>query len=67
MPTSSLYAVCVLIWGTTWFAITAQIEAIAPELGVAIRFGLAAAVLLAWCRWRGIGLRSNQSEQGADA
>jgi drug/metabolite transporter (DMT)-like permease len=57
MPTSSLYAVCVLIWGTTWFAITAQIEAIAPELGVAIRFGLAAALLFAWCRWRGISLR----------
>jgi drug/metabolite transporter (DMT)-like permease len=57
MSTSSLYALCVLIWGTTWFAITAQIEAIAPELGVAIRFGLAAAVLFAWCRWRGIGLR----------
>ena len=59
MPTStlSLYAVCVLIWGTTWFAITAQIEAIAPEPGVAIRFALAAAVLFGWCRWRGIGLR----------
>ena len=57
MPVLSLYLVCVLIWGTTWFAITAQIEAIAPELGVAIRFGLASAVLFAWCRWRGIGLR----------
>jgi drug/metabolite transporter (DMT)-like permease len=59
MPAStlSLYVVCVLIWGTTWFAITAQIAAIAPELGVAIRFAIASAVLFAWCRWRGIALR----------
>ena len=41
MSVPSFYALCVLIWGTTWFAITTQIEAIAPELGVAIRFGLA--------------------------
>jgi len=57
MPDSALYAVCVLIWGTTWFAITAQIAVLAPEPGVAIRFGLAAVVLFAFCRWRGIGLR----------
>ena len=57
MPTSALYAVCILIWGTTWFAITAQIDVLAPEWGVAIRFGLAAVVLLAICRARRIPLR----------
>jgi drug/metabolite transporter (DMT)-like permease len=57
MSTSALYAVCILIWGTTWFAITAQIDVLAPEWGVAIRFGLAAAVLLATCRLRRIPLR----------
>lgn len=56
MPTAALYALCVLIWGTTWFAITAQLHAIAPELGVALRFGVAAGLLFAWCRWRGMGL-----------
>jgi drug/metabolite transporter (DMT)-like permease len=55
--TSALYALCILIWGTTWFAITAQIQVLAPEFGVAIRFGLAAAALLAFCRWRGMALR----------
>ena len=55
--TSALYAICILIWGTTWYAITAQIDVLAPEMGVAIRFGLAAAVLLAICRVRRIGLR----------
>lgn len=57
MSTTSLYALCVLIWGTTWYAITAQIGAIAPEYGVALRFALAAAVLFAWCAWRGLPLR----------
>ncbi len=57
MPTSALYAICILIWGTTWFAITAQIDVLAPALGVALRFGLAAAVLFAFCRARRIPLR----------
>jgi drug/metabolite transporter (DMT)-like permease len=57
MPTYALYAFCILIWGTTWFAITAQIDVLAPALGVAIRFGLAAAGLLLLCRLRGIRLR----------
>ena len=56
MSTSALYAICILIWGTTWFAITAQIDVLAPEFGVAIRFGLAAAVLLGVCRMRRIRL-----------
>jgi len=57
LPTSALYAICILIWGTTWFAITAQIDVLAPTLGVAIRFGLAATVLLAFCVARRIPLR----------
>lgn len=57
MPTSALYAICILIWGTTWFAITAQIDVLAPALGVALRFSLAAAVLFVFCRWRRIPLR----------
>jgi len=57
MPSTALYAICILIWGTTWFAITAQIDVLAPAAGVALRFGLAAAVLFAACRVRGIRLR----------
>ena len=57
MPTSTLYAICILIWGTTWFAITAQIDVVAPAVGVALRFGLAAVVLFAFCRVRRIPLR----------
>ncbi len=57
MPTTALYAICILIWGTTWFAITAQIDVLAPAVGVSLRFGLAAAVLFAVCRARRIPLR----------
>ena len=56
MPTTALYAACVLIWGTTWIAITVQIAVLAPETGVAIRFALAAAGLAAVCLWRRIPL-----------
>jgi drug/metabolite transporter (DMT)-like permease len=57
MSTTSLYALCVLIWGTTWFAITAQIGAVAPEVGVTVRFGLAALLLMGFCRLRGLPMR----------
>ncbi len=52
-----LLAVCVLTWGTTWYAITFQIGIAPPEVGVALRFGLAGAVVLAMCGLRGLPLR----------
>ena len=57
MSTSTLYAICILIWGTTWFAITAQIDVLAPAVGVSLRFGLAAAALFVFCGVRRIPLR----------
>lgn len=56
LPTWQLFAACVLVWGTTWHAITWQIEQVPPALGVALRFGLAGTVVLAWCAWRGAKL-----------
>ena len=52
-----LLAICVLVWSTTWYAITFQLGHAAPELGVAWRFALAGAVVLAMCRARGLALR----------
>ena len=51
-----LFAICVLTWGTTWHAITYQLGDFPAELGVALRFALAGAALLALCRWRGVPL-----------
>ncbi|MFN9478035.1 MAG: DMT family transporter [Betaproteobacteria bacterium] len=56
MPTRGLFFAAVAIWGTTWIAITVQIDAAAPEVGVPLRFTLAALAAAAWCRWRGIAL-----------
>ena len=52
-----LFAICVLTWGTTWFAITFQIGHTAPEVGVALRFALAGTVILVLCVLRQESLR----------
>ena len=57
LKTWQLFAVCVLTWGTTWHAITYQIGHTAPEVGVSLRFGLAGALVLAFCALRGQSLR----------
>jgi drug/metabolite transporter (DMT)-like permease len=50
---AQLFALCVLIWGTTWYAIVHQIGHASPEVGVTLRFALAGVVVLLWARWRG--------------
>ncbi len=57
LKTWQLLATCVLTWGTTWHVITYQIGHTPPEVGVALRFGLAAMLVLGWCAWRGVPLR----------
>jgi drug/metabolite transporter (DMT)-like permease len=54
---ASLFGACVLIWGTTWYAITLQLAATTPAAGVALRFSLAAALIFAWCLARGRTVR----------
>ncbi len=41
-------AVCSLIWGSTWFAITFQLGVVPPAVSIAYRFGLAAVLLFGW-------------------
>ena len=40
-----LYAITVLIWGTTWIAIKWQLGVVPPPVSIAWRFGLAALLL----------------------
>jgi drug/metabolite transporter (DMT)-like permease len=42
-------AVCALIWGTTWFAITLQLGPVDAVVSIVWRFGLAALVLFVVC------------------
>jgi len=50
---ASSIAVCSVIWGTTWYAITLQLGTVDPTASVTYRFALASAVLFLFCWWRG--------------
>lgn len=56
MSNLHLFAACVLIWGTTWLAITFQLGRVAPDVSVFYRFLLASMLVFAYCRWRGLPL-----------
>jgi drug/metabolite transporter (DMT)-like permease len=60
-----LFAICVLVWGTTWYAITFQIGHTAPEVGVALRFAVAGASVLAFGAARGLRLRFAPGDHAA--
>jgi drug/metabolite transporter (DMT)-like permease len=64
LPTWQLFAVAVVIWSTTWHAILYQLEHTPPEMGVALRFGLAGALALAISLSRGDRLRCKVAEHG---
>lgn len=57
MSNRILYAITVLIWGSTWLAIEFQLGVVAPEVSVFYRYALASLLLFGWCRTRGLGLR----------
>jgi drug/metabolite transporter (DMT)-like permease len=57
-----LFAACVAIWGSTWFAITFQLGSVEPEASVTYRFLLASALLFAYCRLRRLPLRFRSRE-----
>ena len=52
-----LFFLVVFAWGTGPIAVAFLVAASDPEPLVAYRFAIAAAVLLVWCRVRGLGLR----------
>lgn len=51
--TSFLYALVVVVWGTTWIALKMQLGVVPIAWSIAWRFALAAAVLFAWLAARG--------------
>ncbi|MBB65928.1 DMT family transporter [uncultured Alteromonas sp.] len=54
MSNGVLFAICTLIWGSTWIAITYQIGHTAETLAVAWRYTLAALCLGLFCTVRGL-------------
>lgn len=51
--TSVLYALTVVIWGSTWIALKLQLGSVPIPWSIAWRFALAAVVLFAWLAARG--------------
>jgi len=62
MNALGLYLTSVLIWGSTWLAITFQFGVVPPVVSVAYRFALAGLILLAWAGVKGLRLRFSRSE-----
>jgi drug/metabolite transporter (DMT)-like permease len=52
-----LYVLTVAIWGSTWYAITFQLNGIPTQVSVAYRFALATLLLFVWCWVRRLRLR----------
>jgi drug/metabolite transporter (DMT)-like permease len=59
-----LFLACVLIWGSTWIAITFQLGRVAPEASVFYRFLLASLLVFAFCAVRRLPLRLTLREHG---
>ncbi|MEW6990450.1 DMT family transporter [Colwelliaceae bacterium 6441] len=57
-----LYVIIVLIWGSTWIAITFQIGEVAPAVSIVYRFAFAALVLFIYCWMRKVPLNFNVKE-----
>ncbi len=62
MSILGLYLTSVLIWGSTWLAITFQFGTVPPAVSVVYRFALAGLILLAWARIKSLRLRFSPSE-----
>lgn len=59
-----LYITAVLIWGSTFFAIEFQLGVVEPEVSIVYRYGIAAVLLFAWSRFRGLNLKFGLKEHG---
>jgi drug/metabolite transporter (DMT)-like permease len=57
MSTLNLYALCTLVWGSTWLAITFQLGIVPPAVSVVWRFALSALILFAYALAQKMPLR----------
>jgi drug/metabolite transporter (DMT)-like permease len=57
LSNTSLFAAVVVIWGSTWLAITFQFGEVDPILSVGLRFTLAALILGLYCFFKKLSLR----------
>jgi drug/metabolite transporter (DMT)-like permease len=60
----TLYALTVLLWGTSWLAIKFQLGVVAPEVSVVYRFVLSAAIMLGVCLLARRRMRFSPADHG---
>jgi drug/metabolite transporter (DMT)-like permease len=61
---TALFSVCCLVWGTTWLAITFQVNELHVMFSVGLRFALAAIVIGIWCLFATVSLHLPLKEHG---
>ena len=59
MNNALLYAITVLVWGSTWLAIEYQLGVVEPEVSIFYRYALASMILFLWCKYRRLKLLFN--------
>ena len=59
-----LYVVTIVIWGSTWIGIKYQLGTVDPMVSVIYRFTLSSAILMVFCKLRGLSLKFTLSEHG---
>lgn len=64
MQTWQLYLSTILIWGSTWIAITFQLGSVPVTVSLAWRFGLASLMLWLWLGWRKQVVRLTRQQHG---
>ncbi|WGM30981.1 EamA family transporter [Brevundimonas sp. NIBR11] len=55
-------AICAIIWGTTWYAITWQLGTVDPVASLTWRFGLAALIIFVCCLATGRSIRLDRGQ-----
>ena len=57
-----LYASVVFAWATSWYPLSLQMGVVAAEVSLVWRFAIAATMMFAISRWRGVALRHGRDE-----
>ena len=59
MSNTFLYAITVLVWGSTWLAIEYQLGVVEPEVSIFYRYVIASCTLFLWCKYRKLSIVFN--------
>jgi drug/metabolite transporter (DMT)-like permease len=57
-----LYALTVISWSASWFAISLQVGVVSPEVNLVWRFGIATVLMFAWVAFSGRRLRFSAAD-----